>query len=185
MPAKCLRCQIYLSGAQWRAGLEFKRQWAEEDSDLRGRVLGAGFRHSVFGIRYSGFRCHCFRRPKKRLVWSEKRLMNVEHRTSNIERRIMYSVYLIKRRSKAIPHFDILRFAFKFLCSFTRAEAAGRRRPVWSEKKLLQIKAVSIYSFAVSSSSSYSYSSSKLLSRFQTRGRGRGRGRFKYLALGL
>jgi len=36
---------------------------------------------------------------------------NVEHRTSNIEHRIMYSVYL-KRLSEAIPSFDIRHSTF-------------------------------------------------------------------------
>jgi hypothetical protein len=33
---------------------------------------------------------------RERPVKSKKKLMNIEHRTSNIERRIMYSVYFIK-----------------------------------------------------------------------------------------
>ncbi|CAB1071704.1 hypothetical protein D1AOALGA4SA_1330 [Olavius algarvensis Delta 1 endosymbiont] len=40
----------------------------------------------------------------------EKKLMNVEHRTSNIEHRIMYSVYL-KRLSEAIPSFVICHYS--------------------------------------------------------------------------
>jgi hypothetical protein len=70
--------------------------------------------------------------------------MNIEHRTSNIERRIMYSVYIYKRLSEAIPSFDTCPppedsifdtaelvagcgSAVRFYCSFIRAPplAAG------------------------------------------------------------
>ncbi|CAB1076231.1 hypothetical protein D1AOALGA4SA_4029 [Olavius algarvensis Delta 1 endosymbiont] len=42
-----------------------------------------------------GFRVQSSRLPNKRPVKSKEKLMNIEHRTSNIERRIMYSVYFI------------------------------------------------------------------------------------------
>ena len=64
---------------------------------------------------------------RERPVKSNKKLMNIEHRTSNIEHRIMYSVYFKKWPSAAIPYFiirnflfDILRFAVKILRSFIR-----------------------------------------------------------------
>jgi hypothetical protein len=46
--------------------------------------------------------------PEQRPVKSNEKLMNVEHRTSNVQHRIMYSVYfIIKRLSEAKPPFDI------------------------------------------------------------------------------
>ncbi|CAB1076103.1 hypothetical protein D1AOALGA4SA_3901 [Olavius algarvensis Delta 1 endosymbiont] len=48
--------------------------------------------------------------------------MNVEHRTSNIEHRIMYSIYFKKtERSESIIRHS------SFQCSFTRAAASGQR----------------------------------------------------------
>ncbi len=50
------------------------------------------------------------------LAGTEKRL-NVEHRTSNIERPILMTlrfIYFKKRLSKAKPHFDILRFDIRY-----------------------------------------------------------------------
>jgi len=62
---------------------------------------------------------------RERPVKSNKKLMNIEHRTPNVQRRIMYSIYLkkIKWSDSALRHlsaaggFDIqysavLRFAF-------------------------------------------------------------------------
>ena len=48
-------------------------------------------RGSGFGVQGSGFMVQRRRWPKKRPVKSNEKLMNVEHRTSNVELRIMYS----------------------------------------------------------------------------------------------
>ena len=56
---------------------------------------------------------------RKRPVKSNKKLKNVEHRTSNIQHRIMYSAYLKKteRSDSTLRHsiFDILRFCGSLL----------------------------------------------------------------------
>jgi hypothetical protein len=64
--------------------------------------------------------------------------MNVEHRTSNIERRINV-FYLFKiRLSEAIPSFVIRYSAVRFFIfvKFHASAASGRERPVKSKKKL-------------------------------------------------
>jgi hypothetical protein len=81
----------------------------EVNGVLGSEVLGSGFRGS--GFRGSGFRGSEVQRfwvqrfrgsgfsaasGRERPVKSKKKLMNIEHRTSNIECRIMYSVYFIK-----------------------------------------------------------------------------------------
>jgi len=54
----------------------------------------------------SGFRCQPRRRPKKRPVKSKKKLMNIEHRTSNIERRMneFCLFFLLKRAERSDIH---------------------------------------------------------------------------------
>jgi len=58
--------------------------------------------------------------PKKRPVKSRKKLMNVEHRTSNIERRIMCSAHFKKDFAKRFHHssFVIRQSSFVISCSF-------------------------------------------------------------------
>jgi len=69
------------------------------------------------------------RRPDKgQPVWSQNKLMNVEHRTSNIEHRIRHSVYLIMtERSDS----TIRQSSFVIRHSFIR----GRRLEVYAKKK--------------------------------------------------
>jgi hypothetical protein len=71
----------------------------------------------AFNRRRIRFQCSAQPLVAERPVKSKKKLMNIEHRTSNIEHRIMYFVYFIERLSEAKPPFDIrysavLRFAF-------------------------------------------------------------------------
>jgi len=67
-------------------------------SEVQGSgVQGPGFRVQRFrGYRFRGSGFSPAAGHKKRPAKSRKKLMNIEHRTSNIERRIMYSIYFIK-----------------------------------------------------------------------------------------
>jgi hypothetical protein len=64
---------------------------------------------------------------RKRPVKSNEKLMNVEHRTSNIEHRIMYSVYFIKNdRAKRFHHSSIFNFHSSF--PVVSYEVSGARK---------------------------------------------------------
>ncbi|CAB1077070.1 hypothetical protein D1AOALGA4SA_4866 [Olavius algarvensis Delta 1 endosymbiont] len=64
-------------------------------------------------------RCQRCLWPRASSLIIEKKLMNVEHRTSNIEHRIMYFINF-KRLSEAILSFVIRYSTFVISCSFIR-----------------------------------------------------------------
>jgi hypothetical protein len=76
--------------------------------------------------------------PEQRPVSSRKKLKNIEHRTFNIEHRIMYSVYFIKNdRAKRHPPFDNRQSSFVIPWSFIRtpplaASVQSNRKRNWT-----------------------------------------------------
>jgi hypothetical protein len=84
-----------------------------------------------FGFKSKKFHTSTALYGRGRPVKSNEKLMNVEHRTSNIEHRIMFSVYFKKRASdlsgrsrrrslKRHPAFVIRQSIFVIPCSFIR-----------------------------------------------------------------
>ncbi|CAB1077293.1 hypothetical protein D1AOALGA4SA_5084 [Olavius algarvensis Delta 1 endosymbiont] len=77
-----------------------------------------GFRCSAGGsidIRHSlKFHKSGSRWPRASSLIKDKKLMNVEHRTSNIERRIMYSIYFksTERSDSIIIHYSLFNSHF-------------------------------------------------------------------------
>ena len=93
----------------------------------KGLVAGCG---SLFRLNVVSYERR--RWPERRPDKSKKKLMNVEHRTSNVEHRIMNSVYL-KRFSEAIPPFDI-RYSI-FCGSLFQLCVVSYERRLWPKKR--------------------------------------------------